>query len=184
MRYLFLLCSFITLTIFPIETISSEPAIYKLKSGGNIVFIRHSLAPGNGDPDDINLNDCSTQRNLSDKGIEQAKKIGTFFQANNISFDLVLSSEWCRCKDTANYAFGTYKIFKPLNSFYDEKFHKFKTRQIKQLKKFIKKWDGKKNLILVTHYVVIYEILGISTSSGEIVIATKNFEVIDSLKVK
>ena len=55
-----------------------------LKKGGNIVFIRHAIAPGNGDPDNFDILDCSTQRNLNEKGREQSKKIGEFFRSNKI----------------------------------------------------------------------------------------------------
>ena len=105
MKYFILILSFILFIFFPTLTFSNDLIISKLQSGGNIVFIRHALAPGNGDPENINLNDCNTQRNLSENGIEQAKKIGEFFQNNKIPIDIVLSSEWCRCKDTAKYAF-------------------------------------------------------------------------------
>ena len=104
-----------------------------------------------------------------------------FFEKNNIPIDKVLSSEWCRCKDTAKYAFRNFKTFKALNSFYDEKFYKFKNKQIKDLQKYIKDWDGNKNLILVTHYVVISEMLNIGVSSGEIVISNKNYNIIGSI---
>ena len=70
-----------------------------------LIFIRHAKAPGSGDPENFKLNDCSTQRNLNYHGFEQSKKIGLFFKKNNIPIDLVLSSEWCRCKDTAKFAF-------------------------------------------------------------------------------
>ena len=170
--------------IFSSQANSSENVIKNLKEGGKIIFIRHALAPGGGDPNNFNLNDCKTQRNLSESGIIQSKKIGEFFKKNNIPIDKVLSSEWCRCKDTAKYAFKNYNTFKALNSFYDEKFYKFKDQQIENLKEFIKKWDGNKNLIFVTHYVVISEMLNIGVSSGEIVIANKNFNIIGSVDTR
>ena len=84
----------------PINSFSSEKIINSLKNGKKIVFIRHAIAPGNGDPDNFDILDCSTQRNLNEKGRDQSKKIGEFFKSNKILFDKVLSSEWCRCKDT------------------------------------------------------------------------------------
>ena len=65
--------------IFSSQANSSENVIKNLKEGGKIIFIRHALAPGGGDPDNFNLNDCKTQRNLSKEGINQSKKIGSFF---------------------------------------------------------------------------------------------------------
>jgi len=92
--------------------------------------------------------------------------------------NLVLSSEWCRCKQTARYAFKNYKTKSFLNSFLGQKFSHNKAKQIKELKEFIKKWNGKGNLIFVTHYGVISEILKLSVSSGEIVIADKDFNIL------
>ena len=157
---------------------SDENIIKNLKKGGNIVFIRHAIAPGGGDPENFKLNDCSTQRNLDSQGIEQSKKIGLFFANNNIPIDQVLSSEWCRCKDTAKYAFKNYETFNALNSFFSEKFKKNKKQQMKNLLSFIKKWEGDGNLILVTHYVVILEALNIAVSSGEIVISDKKLNLL------
>ena len=145
--------------------------IKNLKNGGNLIFIRHAYAPGGGDPDNFDLNDCSTQRNLSDTGREQAKKIGKFFHENQIPIDKVISSEWCRCKDTAQIAFQRFETKDFLNSFFSEKFSKNRTKQIEDLNKYIDKWDSSKNLVFVTHYVVINEVLNYAPSSGEIVIS-------------
>ena len=87
MKYFILILSFILSIIFPPSTFSSDELISKLQSGGNIVFIRHALAPGNGDPDNIDLNNCKTQRNLNKTGIDQSKRIGLFFKNNNILSD-------------------------------------------------------------------------------------------------
>ena len=54
----------------------------QLQDGNKLIFIRHAYAPGNGDPNNFNLNDCSTQRNLSKEGRKQAQKIGEFFKKN------------------------------------------------------------------------------------------------------
>ena len=149
-----------------------------LSEGGKLIFIRHAYAPGSGDPDNFDLSNCSTQRNLNQEGINQAKNINKFFLKNHIDNNLVLSSEWCRCKQTAKYAFKKYKTKSFLNSFFSKKFAHNKAKQIKELKEFIKKWNGKGNLIFVTHYVVIREVLNLSVSSGEIVIADKDFNIL------
>ena len=166
----------------PINSFSNEKIINSLKDGKKIVFIRHAIAPGNGDPDNFDITDCSTQRNLNDKGRAQSKIIGEFFKSNKILFDKVLTSEWCRCKDTGIIAFGDIETFSALNSFYDQRFAKNKDKQIQNLKKYIKNWKSKKNLILITHYVVILEILNLGISSGEIIITNKNFELIGNIK--
>ena len=88
---------------------SDDEILKSLKEGKKLVFIRHAIAPGNGDPNNFDINDCNTQRNLDKNGIEQSKKIGHFFQNTEIKGDKVLSSEWCRCKDTAKYAFRNFE---------------------------------------------------------------------------
>ena len=153
------------------------------KEGGKIIFIRHAIAPGNGDPNNFKLNDCTTQRNLDQKGINQSKRIGNFFKKNNIPIDKILTSEWCRCKDTAKYAFNNYKTFSALNSFYDIKFKKNKKKQINDLKKYIENWNNlEKNLVLITHFVVIMEITGKGASSGEMIVVDKKFNLIGNFR--
>ena len=159
-------------------TSSDEQLINSLKEGKKLIFIRHAYAPGNGDPKGFNLKDCSSQRNLNRKGIIQSKKIGLFFSKNEIPIDKVLSSEWCRRKDTAKYAFNSYETFDALNSFYDVRFSKNKVKQVEDLKKYIHNWNGNKNLVLVTHFVVIAEFLNLGSSSGEIIVSDRNFNII------
>ena len=162
---------------------ANENIVEILKKGGNIIFIRHAIAPGNGDPQNFDISNCSTQRNLSKDGELQALKIGKFFKKNDIKFTKVLSSEWCRCKDTAKIAFGNYEIKDFLNSFYDERFSKNKDKQILDFQKFIRNWNKTGNLVFVTHYVVISEILNLTTSSGEIVITDTNLKFLSSLEI-
>jgi phosphohistidine phosphatase SixA len=149
-----------------------------LSEDGKLIFIRHAYAPGEGDPDNFDILNCTSQRNLNKEGIEQAKNIKKFFLENHIENNIVLSSEWCRCKQTAKYAFKNYETKNFLNSFYSKKFAHNKLNQINELKDYIKKWDGKSNLIFVTHYVVILEILNLPVSSGEIVVSDKNFNIL------
>ena len=145
---------------------------------GKIIFIRHAYAPGGGDPDGFDISNCASQRNLNSEGIAQSKRIGKFFKENNIKIDKILSSEWCRCKETSKYAFNNHETKSFLNSFFSKKFSHKKDKQIKELKEYIKKWNGKGNLIFVTHYVVISEILNLPVSSGEIVVADKDFTIL------
>ena len=162
---------------------ADENIVEILKKEDNIIFIRHAIAPGNGDPPNFDISNCSTQRNLSKDGELQALKIGEFFKKNDIKFTKVLSSEWCRCKDTAKIAFGNYETKNFLNSFYDERFSENKDKQISDFKKFIRNWNKTGNLVLVTHYVVISEILDLATSSGEIVITDTNLKLLSSLEI-
>ena len=178
-----LLVSFITLNI-PIKAVSNEGLIKELKDGGKLVFIRHALAPGNGDPVFFDINKCETQRNLNYLGKEQAKKIGQFFSKNEIPIYKILSSEWCRCKETADLAFNSFETKNFLNSFYSNKFAKNRVQQMTILKEYIKNFNSDKNLILVTHYVVIAEALDYAPASGEIVVSDKNLKRIGNIEIK
>ena len=157
---------------------SNDKAQILLKEGGKLIFIRHAIAPGGGDPVDFDILRCETQRNLSKEGIVQSKNIGMFFSENNIQIDKVLSSEWCRCKQTAKYAFNRYETRSFLNSFFSSKFANNKNKQIYDLKKYVNEWSGDNNLVLVTHYVTIQEVLNVTSSSGELIIADRNFNVL------
>ena len=93
-----------------------------------------------------------------------------------------MSSQWCRCKDTAKFAFKNYKEFSALNSTFSPPYDKKEKQQIKELKNFVQKWRGNgKNLVLVTHYVVILAMTGQTSSSGEIIITDKNFNVLSTI---
>tara|TARA_Y100000996_G_C22403837_1_gene594245 strand:+ start:117 stop:674 length:558 start_codon:yes stop_codon:yes gene_type:complete len=179
----FILIIFISLTN-GIKADSKKQILDNLKKGGNIIFIRHAYAPGGGDPDNFDINDCSTQRNLNEVGKKQSKKIGNFFERNKIPIDLVISSEWCRCKETASIAFKKFETKDFLNSFYSEKFSKNKKIQIKNLKSYIDNWSSNKNIVLVTHYVVIFETVKYTPDSGEIVISDKNFIKKGNIKIE
>ena len=163
-------------------TYANTKVISALEEGGKLIFIRHAYAPGGGDPKNFDITRCSSQRNLDATGIKQSKRIGKFFRDNKISIDLVFSSEWCRCKDTAKNAFKNYKTFKALNSFFSSKFAKNREEQIKELKAFVKNWNSKKNMVFVTHYVVISEALGVNVKSGMIVVADKKFKIIGTIE--
>ena len=178
----FLIIIFISLTT-SIKADFNKNLINQLEGGGKLIFIRHAYAPGNGDPNNFNLNDCFTQRNLNVDGRKQAQEIGEFFRENKIKIYKVLSSEWCRCKETANIAFKNFSTKSFLNSFYSSKFKKNKVKQVEELNDYVKKFKSNKNLVFVTHYVLISELLNYGPSSGEIVVSDKNFNIIGSIEI-
>ena len=143
---------------------------FKNNSDNKIIFMRHSHAPGYGDPKNFNLNDCSKQRNLDKRGIEQSRIIGNSFKENNIVFTKIFSSFWCRCKDTAFYLnIGDYNTHKGLNSFYED--HVDRDQTIIELNKLIDSLKTHKGpYLMVTHYVVVQAISELSVSSGGMVV--------------
>ena len=173
----------ITFLVFSFQIQAVENNWKPAEDGDKIIMIRHALAPGSGDPNGFKIDNCETQRNLDQIGVSQSKKIGELFREKKIKIDQVLSSQWCRCKDTARYAFENFKEFSALNSTFSPPYDKNEKEQIKELRNFVQEWDGQGgNLILVTHYVVILAMTGQAPSSGEIVITDKDFRVLATIK--
>ncbi|MBO6771034.1 MAG: histidine phosphatase family protein [Thalassospira sp.] len=131
--------------------------------------MRHAVAPGTGDPVDFHIGDCSTQRNLDQTGRDQARETGRKIREMGIRIDLVLSSEWCRCVDTATLLdLGPVSKKPSLNSFFrDRSTESVQTRQITDLLSELP--PGTKTL-LVTHQVNITALTGIYPRSGEIIL--------------
>ena len=141
----------------------------------DVVFMRHALAPGFGDPDNFSLTDCNTQRNLDQVGRSQAIEIGMKIKESGLSFSEVLSSEWCRCKETAQLLdIGQWETFSGLNSFFQDYADRGETLQ----KLDIKLSDLKTGVtFMVTHQVVIRAVTGVSVGSGELVTYNSSTEL-------
>jgi len=133
----------------------------------NVVFLRHAMAPGFGDPDNFSLLDCSTQRNLNENGRKQARTIGFSINKSGVRFNEIISSDWCRCKETAELLnIGTWQTFLGLNSFFQAYAERAVTLRELDLK--LKKLKNGVTL-MITHQVVITAVTGISVTSGEMV---------------
>lgn len=151
---------------------ASETALWsELRQGqGYVVMMRHAVAPGTGDPPGFRLEDCSTQRNLSAEGRQQAIAIGEAFRQRNIPVGQVLSSQWCRCLETAKLLdLGTVEPFPALNSFFSDR--STAVQQTEQVQRFIREQQNQSEvMILVTHQVNITAISNIVPASGEFVV--------------
>lgn len=145
----------------------------KLQSPDHVLLMRHTVAPGVGDPANYSLSDCKSQRNLSSEGRQQAKAVGHWLRKMGGNNAHVYSSAWCRCKDTAALLdLGGFTIEPALASFFDE-MHSAKQKN-QALEFFIAqqlKVKGDKALILVTHHVNIFEFMGENVASGDMVLA-------------
>ena len=148
--------------------------IKAMQSDGHILMIRHAIAPGYGDPDNIKIGDCSTQRNLDDQGRKQSAKIGEWLRSNNIKPSAIYSSQWCRCMDTAKLLnLGKVQEFSALNSFFQ--MPQNREADLRTLKQFIGKQAIDNSLIImVTHSVTISAIAGQSVASGDGVLLKLN----------
>lgn len=134
------------------------------------VLMRHALAPGTGDPASFQLDDCSTQRNVSDAGRLQAVRTGEAFQNQGVSVDLVLSSQWCRCLDTATLIdVAPVEPFPPLNSFFSDR--STAPQQTTEVLEWISRQGDEPGItLMVTHFVNIAAISNNSVGSGEMVV--------------
>ena len=142
-----------------------EEAIDKVSA--NVVFMRHALAPGFGDPDNFSLSDCAKQRNLDKEGRRQARIIGKAIQESRVQFVAILSSEWCRCMETTELlGLGQWSTFSGLNSFFQDYADKNNTLSKLQLK--LDKIEYGITL-MITHQVVINAVTGLTVGSGELV---------------
>lgn len=143
-----------------------------LKAGGQVVLMRHAVTtPGVGDPEGMDLQDCATQRNLSDAGRADARRVGNFFRARGIPVAQVISSPWCRCLETARLAFGgTPEVSPALGNLFGR--GDPQGRQVAQLRAIASKRPAAGNAIMVTHGSTILALTGVSPAPAEMVVLT------------
>ena len=140
----------------------------QLRQGGNVLLMRHAQTePGIGDPPNFRIGDCSTQRNLSEAGREQSRRVAAAFQREKIVLDEVRSSAWCRCVDTAELAFGRHTVWSPINSFFQQDGRETQTREVLQT---LRSHQAPRNLVLVTHQVNISALTGSFAAMGEMLL--------------
>jgi phosphohistidine phosphatase SixA len=140
-----------------------------LRGGGHVALLRHAIAPGTGDPEGFQLGDCSSQRNLSEEGREQARQIGERFREHGIGEMVVYSSQWCRCLDTATLLeLGEVTELPDLNSFFDDR--STEVTQTANVNELIRNYTGELSMMLVTHQVNITALTGIVPQSGEMIV--------------
>ena len=153
----------------PAAAQDAEEAWAALKQPGTVAIMRHALAPGGGDPANFALGDCSTQRNLNDAGREQARRIGRAFRDQGIQVDRVLTSQWCRCRDTAELLdLAPVEDFPALNSFFQDR--STRDQQTEAVRDFLADAPDDEKLVLVTHQVNITALTDVFPSSGEVIV--------------
>lgn len=142
-----------------------------LKGGGQVILIRHAITtPGVGDPPGFRLDDCSTQRNLTDEGRQDARRLGEAFRARGIPVARVLSSPWCRCLETARLAFGAAEPWPPLSNLYGRP--EARAEQVRQMQPMLGERRAGGNLVLVSHGSTIAAVTGINPDTAEMVVVT------------
>ncbi len=171
-RYLFILLAGMTLHASPAR---ADVATEAIRKGGVALLIRHATAPGNFDPENFKQDDCSTQRNLSDAGRDEARRIGAHLKTLGLKPGEVLTSQWCRCRDTATLAFGAARDWPALNSFIRDR-DSAPRQTADVLARIGRIKPGEKPLVLITHQVVVTAVTGIYPQSGEVVVVAPTRE--------
>jgi broad specificity phosphatase PhoE len=159
----------IGLAAFPAVLLAQPAGFWTLlREGGCVLLMRHAQTePGVGDPPNFEIGNCSTQRNLSNAGREQARKVHKAFVRERVKVDQVRSSAWCRCVDTAMLAFKQNTVWAPINSFFGTDTRDAQTREVLNA---VQGWQAPRNLALVTHQVNIVALTGQSLAMGEILL--------------
>ena len=185
-RQLFALAVTLAALVLPGAGFASEPIWALVGSGGQVVLVRHTITtPGVGDPDGMRLDDCRTQRNLTDEGRRHAQRIGQAFRERRVTVDRVLSSPWCRCLETARLAFGAAEASAPLANLFGRSENR--SRQISDMTALVAERPGKGILVLVSHGSTIQALTGVMPDTGEMVVVTPQgggrFAVVGRLSV-
>ena len=165
-----LVAAALLLSAFPAQATEAGWAL--LRNGGQVVLMRHANAPGNGDPANFDIEKCGTQRNLSDRGKQQARRIGALYQARAAPVEKVLTSRYCRARDTAVLAFGSDLVepFAALDIAPDED---ALAAQKTEILAAINDYTGSGNLVMVTHLAIIEALLDGQAREGEAIILSR-----------
>ncbi|WP_275789915.1 histidine phosphatase family protein [Pararhizobium gei] len=138
---------------------------------GTHALMRHATAPGIGDPANFRLGDCATQRNLDQRGRDEAEAIGAAIRAHGVPVNRVLTSQWCRTRDTARLlGLGTAREEPALNSFFEDS--STRQKQTRDVVTLLSSLSPQDKAILVTHQVNITALVGGGVSSGEIILVS------------
>jgi broad specificity phosphatase PhoE len=168
---------------------ADEDAWRRLRGGGLVILMRHGTAgPGLGDPPGFKLDDCKTQRNLTEAGRDEARRVGARIKAEKVPIARVYTSPWCRCRETATLAFGQAEDWEPLSSFFDLPHLEadFTARVKKRIGNYGRRNLGG-NVVMVTHNVNIAALTRYSVAPGEMVLVKPdgccNARPVERLKV-
>jgi phosphohistidine phosphatase SixA len=176
--FLALLLSFCSL-----GTAQADDALWaKLREGGRVALIRHAEAPGGtGDPANFRLDDCATQRNLSERGKAEARELGERMRAHKIAIGKILASQWCRCRETATLmALGAVEDAATFNNAFA--LGDRRDALTEGARDLIANWQGPGTLVVVTHGANILPLTGIHPAQAEIVVVEPDPSAAGKLK--
>lgn len=161
---------FAALLALPSAANATEAGWALLRNGGQVILLVHANAPGTGDPANFELGNCRTQRNLSDRGRQQARRLGALIATRGEPVDKVYSSQYCRALDTARLAFGDRLVeeLPALNSI--ERTPETADAARDEILALIRDYTGSGNLVLVTHRENVEALTGVTPREAEAVI--------------
>jgi phosphohistidine phosphatase SixA len=178
-KLVFIVVATLVATLIPQAATAKDLAIWDTLQGTNpkgyVLLIRHALAPGVGDPANFRLGDCSTQRNLSQEGRQDARDIGNWLQRRDVEIFRVESSRWCRAKETAELlGIGRVNLNRNLDSLFEDSdpIRSIQTTRIRN--KIVNHRQTKGLLVLVGHFINVSALTGIALESGEGVLVRAN----------
>jgi phosphohistidine phosphatase SixA len=155
----------------PASVAANEALWDVLKAGGQVVLLRHATTvPGFADPPGFSVEDCASQRNLSDQGRQEARRLGTAFRARGVLVGQVLSSRFCRCLETAQLAFGRAEPHPPLDNLIHDRSRE--AERAAAIRALASAPPAAGNIILVTHGINIAAAIGIRPAQGEMIVIT------------
>lgn len=179
LRFLVFLIS-LTVSFVPIAS-ATEAGWALLRNGGQVVLLVHANAPGSGDPANFDIDNCRTQRNLSDRGRQQARRIGALFAARAEPVGQVHASRYCRTLETGRLAFGNGLVdaWEPLDPFSADEEHAAEQREA--IVGLVRDYSDSGNLVLVTHQSVVAALTGVNPREGEAVIVAPSGEGLQAI---
>src|SRR5215510_14304810 len=141
-----------------------------LRADGYVALIRHASAPGaTGDPADYKLDDCATQRNLSEQGRAEARALGERFRTQRVKVGKIVSSQWCRCQQTAELMnIGPVEVARTFNNAFV--LNAMRDELTAGARSTIGAWRGPGTMVVVTHGQNIMAMLGIHPREGEVIV--------------
>lgn len=165
---------FLLSMVFPAWVVRANADVWaEARAPGAVLMMRHAIAPGTGDPAEFDLADCATQRNLDARGRAQARAVGAMLASRGAIPDRILTSEWCRTRDTAVLlGLGEPEALPALNSFFGDRPNE--PRQTSELRRFLSEEGKGMRLLLVTHQVNITALTGLVPRVGEIIVLSRD----------
>jgi phosphohistidine phosphatase SixA len=162
---------------------ADEAGFAAIAAGGHVVLLRHGKTPGGaGDPAGFRVDDCATQRNLTDEGREQARALGRLLRARNAKIDKVLSSAWCRCRETAALLdAGAVGHLAALDNLYGR--WEARGEKTQALRDVVRSWKGPGTLLLVTHGANVLPLTGIQPGEAEGIVVMPAPETSEGFRV-